>query len=48
MRQDLDAVLRWLLATCSCAACERYRRAFAQRAGYYAAKIEEQLKRGHT
>lgn len=46
MKQSLDAVLEHLIATCDCDACERYRRAFAARAGHYAAQIEEQLKAG--
>lgn len=41
---DLDRVMDRLIATCRCDACERYRRAFAARAGYYAARIEEQLR----
>ncbi len=41
----LDATIDRLVATCPCDACERYRRIFAARAGFYAAKIEQMLRR---
>ena len=46
--QAFDAVLEQLIATCTCDACERYRKAFARRAGYYAARIEEALRANHA
>jgi hypothetical protein len=40
----LEQTIEQLIASCRCDACERYRKSFALRAGFYAARIEEQLK----
>jgi hypothetical protein len=42
--QDLDATLDDLIASCSCDACERYRRWFVARAAYWAVHLEQSLK----
>ncbi len=43
-RKTLDETIDDLHKTCECDACERYRKSFASRAGYWAARIEQSLK----
>jgi hypothetical protein len=43
-RDRFEHTVDRLIATCPCDVCVRYRKAFAARAGYYAAQIEESLR----
>lgn len=43
--EDVDAVIERLLLTCPCAACERLRAFRLRRIAYYAARIEEGMRR---